>query len=128
MVRISGPQTVDCLKNCFSCHEDDFKLTQLKTPTVVTVTIRSPSQNLDVPCDLFLWPTKRSYTRQLIAELRKQCANQVTHSEVCGCRLALRLEVMYYLMGLYAPNHLTTDDLERIIANTMKQEANREAE
>lgn len=77
MVRITGPQTLACLSTCFSCCDNNLSLTKLKAPVVVPGTICCESPNsqtisgrtLKIPCDLFLWPTDRSYTRQPTAEL-----------------------------------------------------------
>ncbi len=77
MVRIAGPQTLACLSSFFSCDDDNSGLSTLKAPVVVPGTICCDSPNsqtisghtLKIPCDLFLWPTNRSYTRQPTAEL-----------------------------------------------------------
>ncbi len=68
MIRISGPQTLDCLAKFFSC-ENNATLKEIKVPTVLQGTFHCKNPKLDIPGDLFLWPTDRSYTRQPSAEL-----------------------------------------------------------
>jgi tRNA modification GTPase len=83
IVRLSGPQTVAIVSQCFqtaAASPTDWQ--QLVQPNVVSgcvmckfahdgttsdiVVEQSPQQ---LPADLFLWPTTRSYTRQPLAEI-----------------------------------------------------------
>ncbi len=67
MIRVSGPQTVACLSQCFLP----------KVPCNLGSTTRSQTiagelplkEGVTLPCDLLLWPNDRSYTRQPSAEL-----------------------------------------------------------
>lgn len=68
IVRLSGPRVVDCILPCFGSPRD-VNLAELRHSEVVTGTLRLPSPLHDVPCDVLLWPTGRSYTRQPSAEL-----------------------------------------------------------
>jgi tRNA modification GTPase len=62
IVRVSGPDAVVVVDRLFQA-DDGQPLDQLRQATVVNGSVNH------VPCDLFLWPTSRSYTRQPVAEL-----------------------------------------------------------
>ncbi|HEY4232268.1 MAG TPA: GTPase [Lacipirellulaceae bacterium] len=70
IVRVSGPRAVETVSQCFTAA-DGRPLNQFQRATAVagqvslTIDGLSPRQ---LPCDLFLWPTARSYTRQPVAE------------------------------------------------------------
>ena len=71
MVRISGPATADIVARCFVAA-DGTAHSAIQAPTAVAGRLRvdvadSPSRSLS--CDLFFWPTERSYTREPVAEL-----------------------------------------------------------
>ena len=71
MVRLSGPDVVGCLQRCFAIS-DDVQLAEMARPQVVSGTLSialQPGQCNELPCDLFLWPGRRSYTREPVAEL-----------------------------------------------------------
>lgn len=70
MVRLSGPQVLDCLVTCFTPREPNLELSGLNEPNVLvgSIAVDGP-QSAAIPCDLFLWPSSRSYTRQPTAEL-----------------------------------------------------------
>ncbi|MFV2068972.1 MAG: tRNA modification GTPase, partial [Pirellulales bacterium] len=68
IVRMSGPAVVSCLATCFQPDEP--------VPLDHVTSARSFLGQLDLaevasplPCNLLLWPTRRSYTRQVVAEL-----------------------------------------------------------
>ena len=69
IVRLSGPTVFDCLERCFAPAPEDRAAAQRPTagPHVVPGTLRLEGGRL--PCDLYLWPGKRSYTREPLAEL-----------------------------------------------------------
>jgi len=67
MVRLSGPRLLDCLVGCFQPTDSTCALADLRFPSVVAGSITLADVTL--PCDLFLWPSERSYTRQPTAEL-----------------------------------------------------------
>ncbi|HKD37021.1 MAG TPA: tRNA modification GTPase [Pirellulales bacterium] len=80
IVRISGPQTVAVVVEIFNPAEREAhspvpipRLSDLRAATRIPGTVRLLLSGRDeaqpVPCDLFLWPTARSYTRQPVAEL-----------------------------------------------------------
>ncbi len=75
MVRLSGPQVVQCLSHCFSAA-DQTRLDTVDRPSVIRGSLQvsatpatSHPNTCSIPCQLFLWPDKRSYTRQPSAEL-----------------------------------------------------------
>ena len=68
MVRLSGPQLVDCLRDCFVPTNSDFRFEAVPAATAIPGTIRLGAQQA-LPCELFFWPTQRSYTRQPTAEI-----------------------------------------------------------
>ncbi len=67
MVRLSGPQVLDCLAGFFRLEDSSCLLSDICFPSVVTGSVILPDARL--PCDLLLWPSDRSYTRQPTAEL-----------------------------------------------------------
>ncbi len=68
VIRLSGPGTVACLQSCFRPH-GPRDLEQVTIAAVIpgSLTLEPPTNRL--PCALYLWPTTRSYTRQVSAEL-----------------------------------------------------------
>ncbi|HZZ29618.1 MAG TPA: GTPase [Pirellulales bacterium] len=77
IVRLSGPQAVEIISRCFVALHSNADWTRLKQPTAISGHVsgnRLPgssanNQPLQLPADLFLWPTTRSYTRQPLAEI-----------------------------------------------------------
>jgi tRNA modification GTPase len=68
VIRVSGPGTLQCLQRCFlPAGESD--LGAVEGPTLVPGSLSAPAPIGAIPCDLYLWPTERSYTRQPAAEL-----------------------------------------------------------
>jgi tRNA modification GTPase len=68
VVRISGPDLRSCLEGCF--RPDPFiSLSSLARPTVVPGWLWLSGFASPAPCDLYLWPGKRSYTGQPVAEV-----------------------------------------------------------
>jgi len=72
MVRLSGPKMGECLARCFQSDPPGL-VESARSPRVISgkVAVACPGREnpLAIPCDLFLWPGKRSYTRQPTAEL-----------------------------------------------------------
>jgi tRNA modification GTPase len=70
IVRISGPDCLKCLENCFSTIPA-IDLKQLNSPIVIAgemILSSEPSSTWPLPGELMVWPTQRSYTRQPSAE------------------------------------------------------------
>ena len=108
MVRISGPEAIAIAGRVFRA-EDDGPLEEIRIPTALTGQLRlNPtvtngsaggplpysqfaSESL-VPCDLFLWPTRRSYTREPVAELHTLGSTPVLEAVLAAvCRHGARL-------------------------------------
>lgn len=68
IVRLSGPAVIDCLRKWFE-SSDAGDWSELKKATVVPGKVRLDDGGRTLPCDLYLWPTSRSYTKQPTAEL-----------------------------------------------------------
>ncbi|GMQ80463.1 MAG: tRNA uridine-5-carboxymethylaminomethyl(34) synthesis GTPase MnmE [Planctomycetia bacterium] len=68
VVRLSGPGTATCLRDCFEPTAGPL-LPALTRPAVVPGALRVLQLPTPLPCDLFWWPTARSYTRQPVAEI-----------------------------------------------------------
>ncbi len=92
MVRLSGPQVIACLEECFQPSDAAVQLAEISEPSVSAGAI-AVTPAISLPCDLFLWPTQRSYTRQPSAEvhtigsppLLQQLLSRLCE---CGARLA----------------------------------------
>ncbi len=70
MVRLSGPQVLDCLDACFRADNLAAQPRDARLSCVIVGTVTLASDDMvALPCDLFLWPTQQSYTRQPTAEL-----------------------------------------------------------
>lgn len=67
IVRLSGPAVAECLARCFVAN--DPPPTPPRRPTALAGVLRLPPPCGELPTDLYLWPTERSYTRQPLAEL-----------------------------------------------------------
>ncbi|MBW3595705.1 MAG: tRNA modification GTPase [Planctomycetes bacterium] len=68
IVRLSGPDVVACVARCFQAG-GGRNLRDVHYPTVVPGRMILPSPLAPLPCDLYLWPGERSYTRQPSAEV-----------------------------------------------------------
>ena len=66
IIRLSGKSVTDCVGPWFDCDHDDWASTA--KARVHTGTIRL-DESRGMPCDLYLWPTNSSYTRQPSIEL-----------------------------------------------------------
>ena len=92
IVRLSGPGTSACLERSLACKAG-CKLPPGSLPTCSQVLFHCPPPIGDLPCQLYLWPTKRSYTRQVSAEIHLPGAPVLLESvleHLCrnGARLA----------------------------------------
>jgi tRNA modification GTPase len=89
IVRVSGPQTVAVLSQCF-CGPP---LEDIESPSVVGGAMFAGKRLGSIPCDLYLWPGERSYTRQLSAEIHTIGSPPLVAAVLrticeCGARLA----------------------------------------
>jgi tRNA modification GTPase len=65
IVRLSGPQSIQIVSRCFRASDPKIDLASIRRATVIPGEIAQ----LRLPCDLLLWPTRHSYTRQPMAEI-----------------------------------------------------------
>ncbi len=70
IVRISGPQAAEVAVRCFQ-SKDNVLIRSIQRATALTglVRITVDAVDRDLACDLYLWPTHRSYTREPLVEL-----------------------------------------------------------
>jgi len=69
IVRLSGPRAIDCLASVFLAETPPVDVRQVRTARVVSGRLRLTHFVSTLPCDAYLWPGSRSYTRQPTAEL-----------------------------------------------------------
>jgi tRNA modification GTPase len=65
IVRVSGPRSIQVISQCFRAADPAIALASVRRSTAIVGEIR----DFKLPCDLLLWPTQRSYTRQPLAEI-----------------------------------------------------------
>lgn len=68
IVRLSGPDLRSCLEPCFR-PDPPIRMTALSRATVVPGALWLSGFASPVPCELYFWPGKRSYTGQPVAEV-----------------------------------------------------------
>ncbi|QEG35316.1 tRNA modification GTPase [Bythopirellula goksoeyrii] len=68
MIRLSGPAMLTCLNECFEQVEQELQLEAVNSAQAVVGNLRL-NNAASLPCDMFLWPSERSYTCQPSVEL-----------------------------------------------------------
>ncbi len=73
MVRISGPRTLEVVRRFFQ-PDDRTELSppaswETGRPSAMAGSLRLPQMASPLPCELYLWPAGRSYTKAAVAEL-----------------------------------------------------------
>jgi tRNA modification GTPase len=68
IVRLSGPDVRACIGRVFR-GDVDVDLPALAGPTVVAGSLHLGGTHSPLPCELYLWPPGRSYTREPVAEI-----------------------------------------------------------
>jgi tRNA modification GTPase len=95
MIRISGDDAFDVAARLYeSTH--GRRIDEMRTATAVAGSVRIDVGDLptSLPCDLFLWPTSRSYTREPIAELHMIGSRPLLEAALnAACRAGARLAV-----------------------------------
>ena len=66
MVRLSGPDCLACVARCFTPTDAEQHWQSSTVPHVVRGTFHAA---MEIPGEIFLWPSQRSYTRQPTAEI-----------------------------------------------------------
>jgi tRNA modification GTPase len=107
MVRVSGRDAVEIVTRSFRA-DDGLPIQNLKRASVVSGQFNLTAQvaahgskhqsrnsrqtEIDVPCDLFVWPTNRSYTREPLVELHTFGSRPVVELVLAAtCRNGARL-------------------------------------
>ncbi|PHS00918.1 MAG: tRNA uridine-5-carboxymethylaminomethyl(34) synthesis GTPase MnmE [Blastopirellula sp.] len=67
VIRISGPDAIRSVYSLVS-QADQSVLQEVTQATVVSLNLQ-PSADISLPCDAYIWPDSRSYTRQPSVEL-----------------------------------------------------------
>ncbi|MCO6455748.1 MAG: tRNA modification GTPase [Pirellulaceae bacterium] len=68
IVRLSGPDAVGCLERCFESAVAE-RPSELRTARVLPGRLRLEAPLGWLPCQAYIWPGTRSYTRQPVVEL-----------------------------------------------------------
>lgn len=92
IVRVSGPEAIGVVANCFRAS-NGLELAGVRLPQRIEGLCSIGGPLNDVPCDAYLWPTERSYTRQPTAELHTMGSPPILEAIVqtlciAGARLA----------------------------------------
>ncbi len=93
IIRITGPQAISISAHVFS-GDRGGQLRNLAVPSVISGTLQiGKNLDLNAPCVVCVWPTARSYTRELVVELHTIGSPpllQVVTESLCsrGARLA----------------------------------------
>jgi tRNA modification GTPase len=94
IVRISGPNATEIAERLFEAS-DGRSLDAIHRATLLSgrLCIELDASLRFLPCDLFLWPTDRSYTREPVAELHTVGSAPLARSLIasvcrCGARIA----------------------------------------
>jgi tRNA modification GTPase len=69
MIRISGPEAIECVERCFRPIDSNLRVTDLRTAQAIAGEFQFGEHDATLPCELLLWPNEQSYTRQPSAEL-----------------------------------------------------------
>lgn len=67
IVRISGLHVKECVERVF--QSNGASLAAIQQPTAIAGSIALDEQGRQLPCDLFYWPTARSFTGEPVAEI-----------------------------------------------------------
>jgi tRNA modification GTPase len=94
MVRVSGPEAINVVATHFR-STNGTKIEDTRWPTAIAgrITARLHDNHLhEIPCDAFVWPTSRSYTREPVAELHSFGSPPLLDAIVAAlCRAGARL-------------------------------------
>src|SRR5438046_9103455 len=68
IVRLSGQQSVGCVEALFEPSKADARLADICRATAIAGVLHLPGLHTPLPCDLYVWPDGRRYTRQRMGE------------------------------------------------------------
>ena len=84
IVRLSGPKALACLASCFEPW--DAKRVDASRPAVMRGLLRMAPPWPAVPCDVYVWPERRSYTGEPTAEIHTLGCPPLLDAVVAGFR------------------------------------------
>jgi tRNA modification GTPase len=116
VLRLSGPSVVDCLKAHFEL-DPTIKLSCLQAARVVEAVLPLPPPLQSIPGDLYVWPTRRSYTRQPSAEFHTVGSPPVLQAAVRAlCQGEVRLaEPGEFTMRAFLAGRLDLTQAEAVL-------------
>jgi tRNA modification GTPase len=69
LLRVSGPRALAVVRECVAEYGMHSRLLEpIRVPTSIAACLEL-GEGSRLPCDLFIWPTERSYTRQTVVEV-----------------------------------------------------------
>ena len=117
VVRLSGPGVVTLLREVFDSHEGT-QIDQVRCASVIPGYLRLRQWDADPPCDLYLWPSTSSYTRQPTAELHTvgtPALLEAALETVCGAGARLA-EPGEFTMRAFLAGRLDLTQAEAVMA------------
>src|SRR5262245_6837555 len=96
MVRVSGADAVSVVAQLFTAN-DGSRIDEVRSASTIVGRLAFESDadrsaRLELPCDLFLWPGERSYTREPVAELHTIGSPPLLAAlQAAACRAGARL-------------------------------------
>jgi tRNA modification GTPase len=116
ILRVSGPETATCLGTCFR-SDDGRGLTSVRRPTVLGGHLRLDRLDREMPADLYFWPSRRSYTREPLAEIHTLGAPALLSAALdTVCRARARLaEPGEFTMRAFLAGRLDLTQAEAVL-------------
>jgi tRNA modification GTPase len=116
IVRMSGPDVVACLSRCFRGTVPS-SLAKVCRPQVIPGHLSLTPRQGALPCDLFLWPSNRSYTRQPAAEIHTVGSPPLLNAALeTVCRYGARLaEPGEFTMRAFLAGRLDLTQAEAVL-------------
>lgn len=68
IVRVSGPRAIEVVMRCVTDAAARRRIESVRVPSMVGADF-ALDRDAALPCELFVWPTERSYTRQVVVEI-----------------------------------------------------------
>ena len=91
IIRLSGPRAIEIIAGAREASDAE-PFAAPRRPAVLTANLRSDGLEATIPCQLYVWPTMRSYTRQPSIEIHTLGSAPVLQSLLRTlCRLGARL-------------------------------------
>jgi tRNA modification GTPase len=91
IVRVSGPQVCRCLEGLFWTHSGQA-LNTVRQATALLGTLRLAGLHAPLACQVYVWPDRRSYTGQPVAEIHLPGAPPLVEAALAAvCQSGARL-------------------------------------